>query len=73
MCVSLCMCVRVCARTSVCVCLTMYNKAHTQSISNCELNLWTFLQGIEPILATFHAETCIMSHQSPRVLAEWKY
>jgi len=52
-----------------CVCvLAVYNKAQAQRISNREFNLWTFLQGNESIVATFLAETCVMSHQSIWVL-----
>jgi len=29
-----------------------------------EFNLWTILQGTQTRVATFHAETCVMSHQS---------
>ena len=47
----------------VCVCvLAVYNKA--QRISNHEFKLWTFFQGTESRVATFLAETCVMSHQS---------
>ena len=46
----------------VCV-LAVYNKA--QIISNREFKLWTFLQGTESRVATFLAETFVMSHQSP--------
>ena len=53
------MCVCVC----VCV-LAVYNKAQAQRISIREFKLWTFLQGTESRVATFHAETCVMSHQS---------
>ena len=54
-----CMCVFVC----VCV-LAVYNKAQAQRISNRGFKLWTFLQETESRVATFHAETCVMSHQS---------
>ena len=46
----------------VCV-LAVYNKAQAQRISNREFKLWTFLQGTESRVATFLAETCVMSHQ----------
>jgi len=49
----------------VCVCvffLALYNKA--QGISKYEFKLWTFLQGTESRVATFLAETYVMSHQS---------
>ena len=36
----------------VCVCLTVYNKAQAQIISNCEFKLWKFLQGTEYRVAT---------------------
>ena len=45
----------------VCV-LAVYNKAQAQRISNREFKLWTFLQGTESRVATFLAETYIMSH-----------
>ena len=49
----------------VCVCvLAMYYKAQAQIISNREFKLWTFLQGTESRVATFLAETCVMSHQA---------
>jgi len=52
----------------VCVCvfffLAVYNKAQAQRISNREFKLWTFLRGTESRVATFLAETCVMSHQS---------
>ena len=55
-----CVCVCVC----VCACvLAVYYKAQAQIISNREFKLWTFLQGTESRMATFHAETCVMSHQ----------
>ena len=60
-----CACVRAC----VCVCvLAVNNKARAQRISNREFKLWTFLQGTESRVATFLAETCVMSHQSPTYL-----
>ena len=50
----------------MCVCvLAVYYKAQAQIISNSEFKLWTFLQGTESRVATFLAETCVMSHQSP--------
>ena len=52
---------------SVCVCvcvLAVYNKAQAQRISNSEFKFWTFLQGTEYRVATFLAETCVMSHHS---------
>ena len=67
MCVCVCVCVvgylykRACL--IVCV-LAVYNKAQAQIISNREFELWTFLQGTESRVATFLAETCVMSHQS---------
>ena len=65
--VSVCMCVSVCISECVCLCffLVVYNKAQVQRISNREFKLWTFLQGTESRVATFLAETCVMSHQSP--------
>jgi len=55
--------------TSVCVCvLAVYNKAQAQIVWNREFKLWTFLQGTEYRVATFHAETCVMSHQCVRAL-----
>ena len=54
-------------RLSMCLCLcvlAVYNKAQAQIISNREFKLWSFLQGTESRVATFHAETCVMSHQS---------
>ena len=48
---------------AMCV-LAVYNKAQAQRISNREFKLWTFLQGTESRVATFLAETCVMSHQS---------
>ena len=52
-------CVRVCVRV-----LAVYNRAQAQRISNREFKLWTFLQGTESRVATFLAETSVMSHQS---------
>ena len=52
---------RVCVY--VCV-LAVYHKAQAQIISNREFKLWSFLQGTESRVATFLAETCVMSHQS---------
>ena len=52
---------RVCA--SACV-LAVYNKAQAQIISNREFKLWTILQATESRVATFHAQTCAISHQS---------
>ena len=43
--------------------LAVYNTAQAQRISNCEFTLWTFLQETESRVATFLAETCVMSHQ----------
>ena len=55
----------VCVCVCVCVCvLALYNKAQAQRISNREFKLWTFLQGTESRVATFLADTCVMSHQS---------
>jgi len=48
---------------AMCV-LAVYNKAQAQRISNREFKLWTFLQGTKSRVATFLAETCVMSHQS---------
>ena len=51
----------------VCVCvffLAVYNKAQAQGISNREFKLWTFLRGTESRVATFLAETCVMSHHA---------
>ena len=66
-----CVCVFLCACVCVCVCvclfvciLAVYNKAQAQRISNRKFKLWTFLQGTESRVATFLAETCVMSHQS---------
>ena len=42
----------------------MYNKVQAQKISNREFKLWTFLQGAKSRVAIFHAETCVMFHQS---------
>ena len=42
---------------AMCV-LAMYNKIQAERISNREFKLWTILQGTEPRVATFHAETC---------------
>ena len=58
---------RMCLSVSTCVCvcacvLAVYNKA--QRISNREFKLWMFLQVTESRVATFLAETCVMSHQS---------
>ena len=47
----------------VCI-LAVYNKAQAQRISNREFKLGTFLQGTESRVATFLAETCVMSQQS---------
>ena len=60
-------CACVCARVCVCMCvrlrvLAVYNKAQAHIISNREFKLWTFLQGTESRLATFLAETSVMSH-----------
>ena len=54
---SVCVCVCVCV-------LAVYNKAQAQIISKREFKLWTFLRGTESRVATFLAETCVMSHQS---------
>ena len=58
-----------------CVCglffLAVYIKA--QRISNREFKLWRFLQGNESRVATFLAETCVMSHQSLSCQAKSKY
>ena len=59
-CVCVCACVRACVRACV---LAVYNKAQAQRISNQEFKLWTFLQRTESRVATFLAETCVMSHQ----------
>ena len=48
----------------MCVFLAVYNKPQSQRISNREFKLWTFLQGTEFRVVTFHAETCVISHQS---------
>ena len=64
--VCLCVCVFVCV-------LAVYNKAQAQRISNREFKLWTFLQGTESRVATFLAETCVMSHQSLSRQAKSKY
>jgi len=59
--------VGVCVCVCVCV-LAVYNKAQAQAqrISNREFKLWTFLQGTESRVATFLAETCVMSHHDIR-------
>ena len=57
------MCVCVCVCLCVCV-LAVYYKAQAQIISNREFKLRTFLQGTESRVATFLAETCVVSHQS---------
>ena len=57
------MCVYVCVCVCVCV-LAVYYKAQAQRISNREFKLRTFLHGTESRVATFIADTCIMSHQS---------
>ena len=51
-----CVCVCVCVRV-----LAMYKQA--QRISNRDFKLWTVLRGNESRVATFLAETCVMSHQ----------
>jgi len=57
-----CICLLQCI---LCVCvLAVYYKAQAQRISNREFKHWTFLQGTESRVATFLAETCVMSHQS---------
>ena len=61
MCVCVCVCACACVRACV---LAVYYKAQAQIISNREFKLWTFLQGTESRVATFLAETCVMSHQS---------
>ena len=43
--------------------LAVYYKAQAQRISNREFKLWTFLHGTESRVATFLADTCVMSHQ----------
>ena len=54
--------VHVCACVCVYVCvLAVYNKAQAQRISKREFKLWTFLQGTESRVATFLAETCVMT------------
>ena len=63
-CEYVCECMCVCTCVCVCVCLAVYNKAQAQRISNREFKLWTFVQGTESRVATFLAETCIMTHQS---------
>ena len=60
------LCACACACACVCV-LAVYNKAQAQRISNREFKLWTFLQGTESRVATFLAETCLMSHQNVSV------
>ena len=52
-------CVRVCVGG-----LAVYNKAQAQIILNREFKLWTFLQGTESRVATFLADTCVMSYQN---------
>ena len=44
--------------------LVVYNRAQAQRISNREFKLWMFLRGTESRVATFLAETFVMSHQS---------
>ena len=53
--------------------LAVYNKAQAQRISNREFKLWTFLQGTESRVATFLAETRVISHQSLCRQAKSKY
>jgi len=57
----------VCWRMKVCLCVyvsfAVCYKAQAQRNSNREFKLWTILQGTESWVATFHAETCVMSHQ----------
>ena len=57
---------------SVCV-LAVYDKAQAQRISNREFKVRTFLQGTESRVATFLAETCVMSHQSLRRNCLWTW
>ena len=57
---------------AMCV-LAVYYKEQAQRISNREFKLWTFLQGTESRVATFLAETCLMSHQSLSRQAKSKY
>jgi len=66
----------VCARVRTCLfecVLAAYNKAQAQRILNREFKLWTFLQGTESRVATFLAETCVMSHQFLSRQAKSKY
>ena len=76
-CMYQCMYVSVSVCISECVCvwffLVVYNKAQAQIISNREFKLWRFLQGTESRVATFLAETCVMSHQSLSHQAKSKY
>ena len=53
--------------------LAVFNKTQAQIISNREFKLWRFLQGTESRVATFLAETCVMSHQSLSRQAKSKY
>ena len=65
-CVCVCAYIYIYIYVCVCVCvcvLAVYNKAQAHRISNREFKLWTFLQGSESRVATFLAETCVMSHQ----------
>jgi len=48
---------------AMCV-LAVYNKAQARRMSNREFKLWTILHGTVSGVATFHAETCVTSHQS---------
>ena len=53
--------------------LAVYNKAQAQRISNREFKLCTFLEGTEFRVATFLAETCVMSNQSLSRQTKSKY
>ena len=62
---SVCACVFVCVRAWLSACVWfVWNKALVQRISKCEFKLWTILQGTESRVTTFHAEKCVMSHES---------
>jgi len=44
--------------------LAVWNKALRQRISKYEFKRWMILQGTETRVVIFHAEICVMSHQS---------
>jgi len=54
--------VRPSARPCVCVCvLAVWNKAQAQRITKRELQVRIILQKTKSRVATFHAETCVLS------------